>query len=204
MIVIAITGGSASGKTIFSKLLSEKLPDSFVLNQDFYFKDVSYLTQEQKMNYNFDLPESINSDEFFKNIIELKNNGETLIPEYDFSSAACKLNSTLVKKPKFLILEGIFSMYFKEIRKLTHINIFIEAEENLRFERRMKRDKIERGYTEKEITNSFFRFSKPSYEKYIEPQKYNCEYIIDSNEFEKYLDKIIDRIIEIEQNTIKL
>lgn len=194
MFIINITGGSASGKTTFSKMLSENLEESFVLSQDLYFKDVSHLSQKEKMNYNFDMPESVYLEHLYKNIIELIENGETKIPKYDFVTAKCELEHILIEKPKYLIIEGIFSLYNPLIFSLSNLKVFIHSEEETRYKRRLNRDKRERGYNEEEIYNSFFKYSKPAYDTYINPLKEKCDYIVEENNFNDIIKDIIEKL----------
>jgi uridine kinase len=202
MIIISISGGSASGKTTFAKELHQNLKNSFLLSQDNYTKDVSHLSLKEIEEYDFDQPDSIHSEELINNIKELKLKGKTKIPEYDFISAKCKLKEIEIKKPQYLILEGIFSLHFKEIINLSNLKIFIHAEEETRYERRLKRDVKERGNTEKEIRNRFINFVKPSHDNYIEPQKNVCDFIIDSDEMKTHINKMIEEIKKIENQLI--
>jgi uridine kinase len=196
MKIIIITGGSASGKTTFSRVLSKELKNSFVLSQDLYFKDVSHLSQREKMDYNFDLPDSVYLTHLYKNIKELMENGETKIPKYDFVTAKCELEHTLIKSPKYLIIEGIFSLYNPLIYDLNDCTVFVDSEEEVRFKRRLKRDIRERGYNEEEISNSFYKYSKPAYESYILPLKDKCDYIVKENNFDFTIKEIIKKLLK--------
>jgi hypothetical protein len=80
-----------------------------------------------------------------------------------------KFDSASEKKIKnFLIIEGLHSMYFEDLRSQYDLNIFLDLEESIKEQSKISRD-LERGKTEdiikKEIENR-----KSDYKKYIETQ----------------------------------
>ena len=55
--VIGIAGGSGSGKTLVSSTLSSLLEDAAIISLDFYYKDQSHLSPEERNYLNYDAPE---------------------------------------------------------------------------------------------------------------------------------------------------
>ena len=56
MKIIAVAGGTATGKSTFSRLLSERLPNSAILPLDSYYHErPDHIPMEQ---YNFDVPQA--------------------------------------------------------------------------------------------------------------------------------------------------
>jgi uridine kinase len=203
MKIISISGGSASGKTTLAKILNKEISNSFLLSQDHYTKDVSHLNDDELSKYNFDVPSAIHGDILIENIKELIKSGRTKIPEYDFETSSCKLFHKEIIKPQILIIEGIFSLHFEEIRKLSNLKLFVFAEESIRLERRIKRDILERGDTKEEILDRFYRFVKPGHDEFIEPQKFFCDLIIDSKDLEKEMKNLKNKInnLKNDENT---
>ena len=62
-ILIAIAGGSASGKTtVVEKILdSFKDKDVLVIKHDDYYRDLSHLTMEERERVNYDHPSSLDN-----------------------------------------------------------------------------------------------------------------------------------------------
>ena len=74
MVVIAIAGGSGSGKTTLARTLEERLKKNTVsyLTHDYYYKDRSNLSYEEKQQINYDHPDSLDTEQLVKDIIKLK------------------------------------------------------------------------------------------------------------------------------------
>ena len=83
--VIAIAGGTGSGKSFLAKDLKISIHKiTLILSQDSYYKDLSNLSYKNRSNQNFDHPDSIDSlliEDHLKKLLS----GETIYrPEYDF------------------------------------------------------------------------------------------------------------------------
>ena len=63
-LIIAIAGGTASGKSTVVKEIVESLKsvDISVICHDDYYKDQSHLTMEQRLQTNYDHPNSLDND----------------------------------------------------------------------------------------------------------------------------------------------
>ena len=61
--VIAIAGGTGSGKSFLAKRLKNIYPQdqALIISQDSYYKDLSNLSYKNRSNQNFDHPDSIDS-----------------------------------------------------------------------------------------------------------------------------------------------
>jgi uridine kinase len=191
MIIIAITGGSASGKTTFAKKLSEKIPSSILLSQDNYHKDVSLLSLDEINKYNFDHPDALDLDLLIEDIIKINNTGVAHIPFYDFKTGIVSKKSIQIVKPDVLILEGLFVLYLEKLRKLIDVSIFVHADSDIRLARRIKRDVVERNCDVDSIINRYLKFVKPGHDEFVEPQREYSSVIIDEHSFEKELNRLV-------------
>ena len=75
-IIIAISGGSGSGKTYLAKKFAEKYPKRkiLIINQDSYYKDISHMLFNDRQSQNFDHPNAIDIELLQSNIKLLQNN----------------------------------------------------------------------------------------------------------------------------------
>ncbi len=67
-IVIGIAGGSGAGKTTFARALYEKLGQAeniVYLTHDFYYKDITHLSLEERSKTNFDHPSALGMSTLF-------------------------------------------------------------------------------------------------------------------------------------------
>ena len=71
--IIGITGGSGSGKSYLCSKIVNKFGKNniLVILVDSYYKDLSHLKFEEEKN-NFDHPNSIEFDLFYKHLLSLK------------------------------------------------------------------------------------------------------------------------------------
>ena len=204
-IIIGITGGSSSGKTYLSNKLINKFGKDNInlIHMDSYYNDLKYLSMEKREKNNFDQPNAFDFNLLSNHLKNLDNKGNVEIPIYDYKTHT-RSNKTnkIIEKP-ILIIEGIFALYNKKIRDLMNLTIYIDIENNIRKERRIKRDTIQRNRTEDSIIYQYENVVEPMYKKYISPMKNKSNLILKeisekSNEFNKLVNYINKIIIENE------
>jgi uridine kinase len=192
--IIGITGGSASGKTLFLSRLMEqfKSGDICLLSQDNYYRPIDQQTKDHNGIENFDLPGAIDDQAFAADIEKLRNGEIVSRVEYTFNNSE-KVPDLLHFHPrKILVVEGIFVFHFPEVAQLLDLKIFIDAQDKIKLKRRIKRDNEERGYDLQDVMYRWKYHVKPTYEEYIRPHKRSCDIVIPNNQhFEKGLDVIV-------------
>ena len=204
-IIIGITGGSGSGKTY----LSNKLIDIFggdninLIQMDSYYNDLKHLSMEEREKNNFDEPNAFDFTLLLDHLKTLDNIGNVEIPNYDYKTHTRKNETSKITHKPILIIEGIFAIYDKKVRSLMNLAVYIDIENNIRKERRIKRDMIQRERTEDSIIYQYENIVEPMYKKYILPMKNKSNLILKeiserSNEFNKLVNYINKIIIENE------
>jgi uridine kinase len=195
--VIGITGGSASGKTLFLQQLMERFKeeDICLLSQDNYYRPIEQQFKDHNGIENFDLPGAIDDAAFASDIEKLRNGESVSRLEYTFNNKT-KVPELLHFHPrKILVVEGIFVFHFPEVESLLDLKIFIDAKDKIKLKRRIKRDNEERGYDLKDVMYRWKFHVKPTYEEYIRPHKFHSDIIIpNNNHFERGLDVIISYV----------
>jgi uridine kinase len=186
--IIGIAGGSGSGKTFFLNCFLHHFKNDQItlVSQDDYYVSVGEMSQEENKLYNFDLPSTIESEQFYMDIKKLIS-GETVYKkEYNFNNPLAVVKILEINPAPIVIVEGLFILHFKEIAALLDHRIFIEASEPVALARRIKRDGIERGYPEEDVLYKWHNHVVPAYKEFLLPHRGLCEQIIsnDSNEAE--------------------
>lgn len=192
--IVGITGGSASGKTLFLKSLVSSFEENQICltSQDNYYKPRHMQPVDEEGVKNFDTPESINADEYGRDIAELKAGNVVKRLEYTFNNPNKQPKTLTFKPAPIIVVEGIFVFYFPEVARLLDLKIFIDAEEHIKLKRRIVRDKFERGYDLDDVLYRYERHVAPTYEKYIKPYKTDADLIIPNNtHFAKALDVLV-------------
>lgn len=198
--VIGIAGGSGSGKTFFLKCFLNHFKDSevcLVSQDDYYFRVAHNMTAEENKLYNFDEPCTIDNELFIRDISRLIN-GETVFQkEYTFNNPNAEPKLLEIKPAPIVIVEGLFILHFKEISQLLDLKIFIDTDEEIALQRRLRRDLLERGYPEGDVLYKWNNHVVPAYKTYLLPFKDECDRVITNNtHVAEDIIKITDEISE--------
>jgi uridine kinase len=193
-LIIGITGGSASGKTLFLARLMEQFDadDICLLSQDNYYRPKEHQTKDENGIENFDLPWAIDDVAFAADVEKLRSGEMVTREEYTFNNSDKIPNLLYFYPKKILVVEGIFVFHFPEVAKLLDLKIFIDAQDKIKLKRRIKRDNEERGYDLQDVMYRWKNHVKPTYEEFIRPHKRFCDIVIPNNQyFEKGLQVIV-------------
>ena len=181
--IIGIAGGSGSGKTFFlnSFLHHFKNDEVTLVSQDDYYIPSGEMTQEENKLYNFDLPSTIDDEQFLLDIKKLVKGEVVYKREYNFNNPLAVTKILEINPAPIIIVEGLFILHFQEIGGLLDHSIFIEADEEVALQRRIKRDGMERGYPEEDVMYKWENHVLPSYREYLMPYRSQCHRIVTNN-----------------------
>ncbi len=192
--IIGITGGSASGKTLFLKSLLNSFSESEIclISQDNYYKPRAEQPVDNNGIHNFDTPFSIDFEQYCADIRSLRSGKTVIKKEYTFNNPNV-VPKTLVFQPSpIIVVEGIFVFYFPEVASLLDLKVFIDAKEHIKLRRRIIRDKDERGYDLDDVLYRYENHVAPTYEKYIKPFMGDADIVIpNNNKFDAGLEVLV-------------
>ena len=179
-ILIIVAGGSASGKTtVVDKIINGlHSVDVTVIRHDDYYKDQTHLTMDQRVQTNYDHPNSLDNDLLIKDLKELLNGQPINKPLYDFVCHNRSDKYETIYPTKVIILEGILVLQDPRVRELGDIKVFVESDDDIRFIRRLKRDIEERGRTIDSVITQYLTTVKPMYYQFVKPSKRFADIII--------------------------
>lgn len=198
---VGITGGSGSGKTYFLTKLMDAFRDSQVclISQDNYYYPIDQQQIDENGIENFDLPQSIDNDALMSDIQRLKN-GETITrPEYLFNNTEKEPRLIVMKPAPIIVVEGIFTFHFEDVRNAMDLKLFIDAKDILMLKRRILRDAEERGYDLQDVLYRYEHHVEPAFSRFIKPYKQEADFIIPNhitrgNYLETALEVIINHL----------
>ncbi|MBB6236572.1 uridine kinase [Pedobacter sp. AK013] len=181
--IIGIAGGSGSGKTFFLNCFLHhfKQDEVTLVSQDDYYIPAGEMTQEENKLYNFDLPSTIDSEQFLRDIKQLISGEVVYKKEYNFNNPLAVVKILEIKSAPIIIVEGLFILHFKEIAALLDHTIFVDADEQVALDRRIKRDGLERGYPEEDVLYKWHNHVVPAYKEYLLPYRGECNKVIINN-----------------------
>ena len=179
-IIIAISGGSGSGKTYLAQAIAKQYPKEKVLiiNQDSYYKNLYPISFEERKKQNFDHPSAIDIKLIEENLSAFCKGDKAQIPQYNFKTHLRKKKTKSVISKKIIIIEGILILHYTELRKFYTIKIYIDTPKEICFSRRLERDMKERGRSQESITKQYYSTVEPMYNQFIEPSKIYADLII--------------------------
>jgi len=181
--VIGISGGSGSGKTSFIRDIKEHFTSDEVcfLSQDDYYKSREFQKEDENGIKNFDLPESLELDEFYFDLVKLSNNMVVEREEYTFNNENKKPSTIRLEPAPIIIVEGLFVFYEPKLFNMLDLKILIHATDTQKIIRRIKRDRVERNYPLEDVLYRYEHHVLPSFESYIFPFFNKVDLVINNN-----------------------
>ncbi len=177
--IVAIAGGSASGKSTIVKIIAETYKDDIiVVGHDNYYKAHDDIDFDERKLLNYDHPKAFDTDLFCEDLKKLRRGEEIDMPVYDYTIHTRSKDTIKVKAKKIILIEGILVLYEKKIRELTDTKVFVDADSDIRLKRRILRDTVERGRSIESCLTQYIEQVKPMHEKYVEPSKKYADIII--------------------------
>jgi uridine kinase len=170
-ILVGIAGGTGSGKTTLAEKIHNEFPDSVLISQDLYYKDLSHLPMEERAKTNLDHPSALEFSLLRQHLLDLKNGKPVEIPTYSFSLYARGEETEWVEPARIILVEGILLLAAPEIRDLLDIKIFVDTDDDVRVLRRIERDIKERGRDFNTVKEQYLKNVKPMHEAFVEPSK---------------------------------
>ncbi|UCS94463.1 uridine-cytidine kinase [Echinicola marina] len=191
--IVGITGGSASGKTLFLKqLLATFEPEEICLiSQDNYYKPKNEQPKDDLGVENYDSPHSFDFVQYAADIRDIQQGKKVFKQEYTFNNPNVIPKMLTFNPAPVVVVEGIFVLYSPELSNLLDLKIFIDAKDYIKLKRRIVRDKVERGCDLDDVLYRYEKHVMPTYEKYIAPFKHDADLIIpNNNDFERGLEMV--------------
>ncbi|HBV64217.1 MAG TPA: uridine kinase [Rhodopirellula sp.] len=176
-LLIGIAGGSASGKTTLAKeLIAASGNNVAILELDRFYHSLENTKDCDQAN--FDEPAAFDFKLLQTVLEQLRKHGTALVPIYDFATHSRIGYETLETAP-VIIVEGILVLWNSNIRDLLDFRIHVDAPTELRFQRRMKRDMLDRARSAASIEQQWNETVRPMHDKYVEPSRQHADQLID-------------------------
>ena len=179
-ITIGVAGGSGSGKTTVARVILEKVGADHIayIPHDSYYRNLSNLPLEQRLSFNFDHPDSLDTDLFIQHIQSLQRHEPIRMPIYDFAKHARVDAVRIIQPQRIILVEGILIFTEARLRELFDVRIYVDTDADLRFIRRLERDIQERGRTVESVINQWQQTVRPMHLRFVEPSKRYAHVII--------------------------
>lgn len=178
--IIAITGGSGSGKTTTATQLVQLLAPlgADLLSEDNYYKDSRNLPGFDPATYDFDRLEARDHDLLARHLTELRAGRAVDVPDYSFVIHGRVGSSHRLVPRDVVVLEGIHCLCDPQLLPLYDLSAFVDTPDDIRLLRRLLRDIHERGRTPETVAAQYLATVRPAYERWIGPSRLNAELVV--------------------------
>jgi uridine kinase len=179
-ILIGIAGGSGSGKTLVARTIVRELGSDrvVIIDQDSYYRNLEDIPFRDREARNFDHPDAFDNDLLKQHVRELLAGSAVEQPIYDYAEHRRLGETRHVGEHTVIVLEGILIFVDPELRALMDIKLFIDADPDVRFIRRLRRDMVERGRSVDSIIRQYEESVRPMHQQFVDPSKRHADVII--------------------------
>lgn len=183
-VVLGIAGCSGSGKTTLAAELARTL-SGVHFHLDTYYLDLTHLPLEERARQNFDHPALVEIPLLTSQVAALARGEAIERPLYDFATYTRVISpdgiplTETVLPSAFLIVEGIFALYFTDLLPFYQLRVYIDTPDELCFERRLRRDIAERGRTPELVRFQWDSSVRPSSLAFVRPSAANADICVD-------------------------
>lgn len=179
-VIIGIAGGSGSGKTTIAQDIASRLRGESValISHDSYYKDHSELSLEDRARINYDHPDAFDTELLIRHLRKLRAGEAIEVPIYNYATHGRMRDTRRVEPARVVIVEGILVLQDEGLRSMMDIKIFVDADADIRFIRRLERDVRDRGRALQSIVEQYRTTVRPMHREYCETTKRYADIII--------------------------
>jgi uridine kinase len=192
--LVGLAGGSCSGKTALARELTAQLPpgESVIVGLDSYYLNRS---GHAPAGLNFDEPAAFDHRLLFKDLESLAAGRSINKPVYNFANHSRLAQTESISPQPWVLIEGLFVLYWPEVRDLLDLKVFIDADHRICLERRLARDVRERGRTRASIEKQYRESVRPMFESHLLPTRAFADLIVDGREnLKKIAAQVLSRL----------
>ncbi|MGK7311760.1 MAG: uridine kinase [Candidatus Longimicrobiales bacterium M2_2A_002] len=179
-VLIGVAGGSGSGKTTVVRRIVDAIgaDDVVVLHHDSYYRDASHLAMEERVQINYDHPDSLETGLLIEHLEALLDGRTVEVPVYDFARHVRRPETETVEPRPVIILDGILILWDSRLRELMDVKLFVDADADVRLGRRLRRDMEERARSPDSVLAQYMATVRPMHLEFVEPSKRYADVII--------------------------
>jgi uridine kinase len=176
--VLGIAGPSGSGKSTLARLVAERLPAGTVIfSLDAYYLDQRGVSDDV---INVDVPDAFDHLLITEQLRQLVGGIPIQQPVYDYATHRRAGVRRTVQPSPFVIVEGLYALYWEEVRKLMTTSVFLSLDHLACLDRRIERDTRERGRTRTTVVYQYERSVRPMYDLHIHPTRQHATMVLDA------------------------
>jgi uridine kinase len=189
--LMAITGGSGSGKTWLAKKIRRRLGAAAgLLSLDDFYHDLSGMPPARRERVNFDHPAAIDWELFRHCLRQIKRGEKTRLPRYDFATHTRRTRTRVWPGRPVVLIDGLWLLSAPELRRLYSFMIYVECPEEIRLARRLARDQSERARSRASVLRQWRGHVQPMHERHVAPQKAHAKVVVTPESADAAVDRL--------------
>src|SRR5215471_12449237 len=193
--IIGVAGPSSSGKSELAKQLVERLPGTSIVSLDSYYRGMEEIPLEERKKVNFDHPDSLDWELLHQHLVAIAAGRSFNEPVYSFADYARTVETRRIGPSPYLIVEGLFVLYWPELRAMLDTKVYIQTDPSVCFNRRLTRDVAERGRTPESVGEQYEKTVQPSAEWFVYPTQKHADLTVSGEEpFERSTSAVVNAL----------
>jgi uridine kinase len=203
-VLIGIAGGTGSGKTTVATIVRSRFEEEnvIIIHHDSYYRDRSGTSLKERETLNYDHPAAFENTLLAEHLKRLRDRQEIAMPIYDYATHTRLHETRKVRPAEIILLEGILVLEDEQLRSLMDIKIYIDADSDERFIRRLLRDMKERKRSADSVIEQYVRTVRPMHLQFVEPSKRHADIIIPEGGHNAVaIDLLVTKISDVLRNS---
>jgi len=193
--IIGIAGPSSSGKTELARQLAARMPGTAIASLDSYYRGMEEIPLEERKKVNFDHPDSLDWELLHQHLVAIAAGRSFNEPVYSFADYARTVETRRIGPSPYLIVEGLFVLYWPELRAMLDTKVYIQTDPSVCFNRRLTRDVAERGRTPESVVQQYEKTVRPSAEWFVYPTQKFADLTVSGEEpFDQSLNAVLSAL----------
>ena len=185
--LVVIAGGTASGKSTVTRAVARQL-DALVVCHDRYYHDVA-----EPRGHNYDHPAALDTTRMVDDLRTLSEGRPAGLPVYDFATHARQPEVEVVTPRPVVLVEGILTLADPRIRALAHFTVYVDAPDDIRLVRRIRRDVVSRGRDVGGVLEQYLETVRPMHEQFVVPSRRGVDLVLDGT---APIDALVDTLLQ--------
>jgi uridine kinase len=180
--VIAISGASGSGKSLFTDKIKMYFKESGanirVLREDHYYRNQDHMEMEERVKTNYDHPNAFEHELLLQHLKELKQGKDIECPQYCHKTHTRLPETKNIKPAQVVVVEGIMLLAIPDLLPEIDLKLFIDTPLDICLLRRITRDLVERDRSLESISEQYQETVKPMYHQFIAPSRFIADVVV--------------------------